>query len=61
MIKGEIQKILDLDVEASRIVYANPCKQNSHIKYAVDNGVNLMTFDNEYELYKIKNIHPSAT
>lgn len=58
--KGEIQKLLSLKVSPSRIVYANPCKQNSHIKYATKHKVNLTTFDNETELYKMKAINPDA-
>ena len=58
--KGEIQKILSLKVSPSRIVYANPCKQNSHIKYAAKHKVNLTTFDNETELHKMKAINPDA-
>ena len=30
--KQEIVTILDLGVDPSRIIYANPCKQNSHIR-----------------------------
>ena len=58
--KNEIQTILDLGVSADRIIYANPCKQLSYLQYAYENGVNLMTFDNEQELYKIKVTHPNA-
>ena len=58
--KKEIQTVLDLGVSPDRIIYANPCKQASYIKYAYKNGVNCMTFDNEQELYKIKENHPQA-
>jgi len=58
--KGEIQKVLDLKVPASRIIYANPCKQSSFIQYAAKHNVNLMTFDNETELHKVKANHPNA-
>lgn len=58
--KKEIQTVLDLGVSSDRIIYANPCKQMSHIKYAYKQGVDLMTFDNENELYKIKDNHPNA-
>lgn len=59
-LKGEISKILELKVPQSRIIYANPCKQASHIKYAAKHGVKLMTFDNETELRKVKELHPKA-
>jgi len=58
--KGELQKVLDLQVPKSHIIYANPCKQASHIRYAASNGVEYMTFDNETELHKVKQLHPNA-
>lgn len=57
---NEIKKILSYDIESDRIIYANPCKSESHIKYAKDNNVKMMTVDNEEELIKIKNIFPDA-
>ena len=59
-IQVEIQTILELGVAPEHIIYANPCKQISHIKYAARNGVALMTFDNELELYKVKTHYPTA-
>ena len=47
ILQAEIKTILELGVAPERIVYANPCKQVSHIKYAARKGVGLMTFDNE--------------
>ncbi|KAG0218676.1 hypothetical protein BGX33_006431 [Mortierella sp. NVP41] len=58
--KNEIQSVLDMGVDPSRIIYANPCKQNSFVKYAYNNKVRMMTFDNAEELYKIKRFHPDA-
>ncbi|XP_022172994.1 ornithine decarboxylase 1-like [Myzus persicae] len=58
--KAEIKKVLDLGVNPSRIIFANPAKMTSHIKYAMSQCVDLTTFDNELELYKIKSIHPSC-
>ena len=58
--KNEIQTVLDLGVSPHRIIFANPCKQSSNIKYAYKKGVDYMTFDNEHELYKIKENHPNA-
>jgi ornithine decarboxylase len=43
-----------------RIIYANPCKQKSHLKFAAQHKISLMTFDNEYELHKVKAIYPTA-
>ncbi|XP_013777517.1 ornithine decarboxylase-like [Limulus polyphemus] len=58
--KVEIETILNMGVDKSRIIYANPCKTRSFIKHAADNGIALMTFDNEMELYKVKNLHQTA-
>jgi len=58
--KGEIKKVMDLGVSADRIIYANPCKQSSYIRYAQEVGVNTMTFDNEQELMKIHQNYPTA-
>ncbi|KAF9957031.1 hypothetical protein BGZ72_002223 [Mortierella alpina] len=58
--KNEIQAVLDLGVDPSRIIYANPCKQNAFVKYAHANKVRMMTFDNADELHKIKRFHPDA-
>lgn len=58
--KAEIQKIMELKVSPDRVIYANPCKQNSHLKYAAKNHVAMMTFDNETELCKVKATYPNA-
>ncbi|CAF1435003.1 unnamed protein product [Rotaria sordida] len=58
--KGEIKKVMDLGVSADRIIFANPCKQSSYIRYAQEVGVETMTFDNEQELMKIKKMYPNA-
>lgn len=58
--KAEIQQILGSGVAAQRIIYANPTKMVSHIKYAKDTGVEMMTFDNTYELRKIAECYPES-
>lgn len=58
--KGEIKKVMDLGVSADRIIYANPCKQSSYLRYAKEQGVETMTFDNEQELMKIHKVYPNA-
>lgn len=55
-----MQTVLSMGVTADRIVYANPCKQSSYIKFASKVGVDLMTFDNVNELRKIKTVFPNA-
>lgn len=52
--KQEIQQVLDMGVDPARIIYANPCKTNSYVRYAAKQQVKQMTFDNADELYKIK-------
>jgi len=58
--KNEIQLVQSLGVEPSRIIYANPCKQVSQIKYASAHGVQMMTFDSEVELMKVARCHEHA-
>nr|XP_055028855.1 ornithine decarboxylase 1-like isoform X3 [Misgurnus anguillicaudatus] len=58
--KTEIQLVQSVGVEPSRIIYANPCKQVSHIKYASAHGVQMMTFDSEVELMKVAQCHDNA-
>ncbi|CCG82094.1 Ornithine decarboxylase [Taphrina deformans PYCC 5710] len=58
--KAEIQQVLDLGVKGDRIIYANPCKAASYIRYAGQVGVQATTFDNAEELHKIAKINPGA-
>ncbi|KAM9320103.1 LOW QUALITY PROTEIN: antizyme inhibitor 2 [Gastrophryne carolinensis] len=58
--KTEIELVQSIGVTNENIIYANPCKQISQIKYAAQHGVQMMTFDNEVELSKISRLHPNA-
>ncbi|XP_023279294.1 ornithine decarboxylase 1-like, partial [Seriola lalandi dorsalis] len=58
--KTEIQLVQSLGVDPSRIIYANPCKQVSQIKYASAHGIQMMTFDSEVELMKVARCHANA-
>lgn len=58
--KGEVSKILALGVSPDRIIFANPMKPASHLRYANVNNVKAMTFDSDTELHKIKKISPDA-
>lgn len=58
--KAEINKILAMGVNPERIIFANPTKPKSHIRYATVVGVKTMTFDCDIELHKIKAICPDA-
>ena len=58
--ENEIKAIIEITNDPTRIIFANPCKMTSQIRYARANDVDLMTFDCEEELYKIKLYHPYA-
>lgn len=58
--KAEIEQVLAMGVDPSRIIYAQPCKTKSHLRYAAKQGVKQMTFDNADELYKTKELFPDA-
>jgi ornithine decarboxylase len=58
---NEINMVADLDVNpATRVIFANPCKPSSFVKHAAKMGVDMTTFDNIDELYKIARINPAA-
>lgn len=52
--------VLDAAVDPTRIIYANPCKQTSQIRYAASRDVRVMTFDNADELQKVAAVAPST-
>ena len=58
--ENEMKMVIEITKDSSRIIFANPCKMSSQIRYARANDVDLMTFDCEEELYKIKLYHPYA-
>ncbi|XP_075985789.1 ornithine decarboxylase 1-like [Anticarsia gemmatalis] len=58
--KAEIELVTSIGVEPQRIIFANPAKMASHIRYASAVGVDAMTFDSETELMKIKQYMPHA-
>lgn len=58
--KAEIAQMLRLGAKPSHIIFANPCKQSSHIKFARDHGVDRLVFDNEIEIQKIKRLYPGT-
>ena len=58
---GEISLVLNVGgIDPSRIIFANPCKAVSFIRNAAKMRVDMMTFDNSDELYKISRAHPCA-
>ncbi|XP_072756352.1 ornithine decarboxylase 2-like isoform X2 [Anoplolepis gracilipes] len=56
----EIKQVMQYGVQASRIIFAHPCKCPSHIKYAKKMDISQMTVDSELELLKIKDLYPEA-
>jgi ornithine decarboxylase len=60
--KDEIGKVLALtpSVPHRNIIFANPCKANTQIRYAQQVDVKMMTFDNADELHKCKRHFPNA-
>ena len=56
----EIAQVLSAGVSPDRIIYANPCKSSSYIKYARSTDVDLLVLDSTNEIYKIKLYHPAA-
>ena len=60
LVQHEMSVVLDLGVPPERVVYANPCKQTSHIQYAAQRGVKMMSFDNTAELHKTHKHFPTA-
>ncbi|XP_069478542.1 ornithine decarboxylase-like isoform X2 [Ambystoma mexicanum] len=58
--KTELELVQGFGVPPDRIIYANPCKQLSHIQHAAKTGVTMMTFDSESELDKVSSSHPDA-
>ena len=58
--QAEIEQVLEMGVPADQIIYANPCKQASMLRFARDSKVRLMTADNVDELHKIHRFFPEA-
>lgn len=58
--KVEIAKVLEFGVSPDAIIYANPTKPISHLNYAAEYNVSVMTVDSEFELKKIAKHYPNA-
>lgn len=59
--KAEIQHILSLDIASSNILYSNPAKVASHLKFATGNQVGMMSFGSFGDLKKIQKAVGSGT
>lgn len=58
--KFEMEQIMKISNDPFKILFAHPCKYPSHLEYAKNTNINLMTFDSEEELLKIQMFHPCA-
>lgn len=58
--KHEIATVLSQGVAPENIIFANPCKSYSQIQYARSEDIDVLVFDDEIELFKIKLYHPWA-
>lgn len=58
--KNEIASVLSQGVAPENIIFANPCKSYSQIQYARSEDIDVLVFDDEIELLKIKLYHPCA-
>ena len=58
--QGEMETLLKIGVSAERMLFANTIKKNETLKFVDKHGINLMTFDSEYELYKISEFAPNS-
>ncbi|MCX7995936.1 MAG: type III PLP-dependent enzyme [candidate division WOR-3 bacterium] len=56
----EMKTLLDMGVAPDRMIFANTVKTPEALKFAASNKIDLMTFDNEYELNKIARYAPGA-
>ncbi|GFF77229.1 ornithine decarboxylase [Aspergillus lentulus] len=56
----ELRVVVNLGVDPSRIIFANPCKSASSLLFAARMGVTLTTFDNLDELETIHTFLPTA-
>jgi len=56
----EMKKGLNANLSSDKMIFANPCKMPEHIRFAAENNVSKMTFDNKTELEKIHKYFPTA-
>lgn len=58
--KGEIAQVLSYGVSPEAIIYAHPMKQVSHLNFAAEMNVTVMTVDSDFEMQKIAKHYPNA-
>jgi ornithine decarboxylase len=58
--QGEMETLLKIGVSADHMLFANTIKRNNTLKFVKNHNIRLMTFDSEYELYKISEFAPNS-
>jgi ornithine decarboxylase len=58
--QGEMETLLKIGVSVERMLFANTIKKNETLRFVEKHGITLMTFDSEYELYKISEFAPNS-
>jgi ornithine decarboxylase len=58
--EAEMNLVLSMGVSPSKIVYANPTRPVSHLRFARAHNVDVLTADNTDELLKIASEHPTC-
>ena len=58
--QGEIRAVLKAGCTPDKIVFANPNITAKSLKYAKQVDVDLLTFDSEEQLNKIRSIYPNC-
>jgi ornithine decarboxylase len=56
--RREIDTALSYGIHPDKIIFAHTMKPTDDIKYAKEIGIDMMTFDSDYELDKFAKIHP---
>ena len=56
----EVEELVKYNIPSEKLLFGNPAKSASHIKYCQVIGVNQLVLDNEQELIKIRENHPKA-
>jgi len=57
----EIQLVLSNGISPQRMIFANTIKRKKGIRFAKENGINRMTYDNFDEVGKIARVFPEAS
>ena len=55
--RKEIEAALEVQVNPSRVIYANTCKRSCDIMFAAKHGINTFTADNPLEVEKIAEVY----